>query len=140
MAQDLAGCDRIGHIVDGIHLDSTNDSSRRTRAATPPPTSRKLSRSVAQGIASALTAFIENPVTNLVKGIAPVLIGVTEVSRIFREDIMQAHVRVGHGIIIIGTFSIFEPLPHIIEGLNANRKFLEQKKTKGDVRRETENP
>ena len=92
-------------------------------------------------IARALTAFIENPVTNLVKGIALVLIGVTEASRTFREDITHGHVRVGHGLIIIGVFSILEALPHIIEGLDASRKFLEhKKKKKGQVSHEMENP
>jgi hypothetical protein len=71
-------------------------------------------------IARAITSFVENPVTNLVKGVALLLIGVTEASQTFREDIVHGHVRVGHGIIIIGTFSILEALPHIIEGLDAS--------------------
>jgi hypothetical protein len=78
-------------------------------------------------LAQAITAFVENPVTNLVKGIALLVIGITEAARTFREDIANGHVRVGHGIIIIGLFSILEALPHVIEGLDASRKFMEAK-------------
>ena len=89
-------------------------------------------------IARAITSFVENPVTNLVKGIALLLIGVTEASQTFREDVTHGHVRVGHGIIIIGIFSILEALPHIIEGLDASRKFLEHKGKKGETPHETD--
>ena len=91
-------------------------------------------------IARAITSFVENPVTNLVKGIALLLIGLTEASHTFREDIAHGHVRVGHGIIIIGIFSILEALPHIIEGLDASRKFLEHKGKKGEAPHETDKP
>jgi hypothetical protein len=76
-------------------------------------------------IARAITAFVENPVTNLVKGIALLLIGLTEASRTFREDVAHGQVRVGHGLVIIGLFSILGALPHLIEGLEAGRKYLE---------------
>jgi hypothetical protein len=89
-------------------------------------------------IARAITAFVESPVTNLVKGIALLLIGVTEASHTFREDVAHGHVRVGHGIIIIGIFSILEALPHIIEGLDASRRFLEHKAKKGEAPHETD--
>ena len=75
--------------------------------------------------ARAISAFVENPVTNLVKGITLLLIGLTEASRTFREDIARGQVRVGHGLIIIGLFSILDALPHLIEGLDASRKYLE---------------
>jgi hypothetical protein len=91
-------------------------------------------------IARAITAFVENPVTNLVKGIALVLIGLTEAARTFREDIMNGHVRVGHGIIIIGIFSILEALPPMIEALEASRKYLEHKAKKGQAPHETDKP
>jgi hypothetical protein len=91
-------------------------------------------------IARAITSFVENPVTNLVKGIALLMIGVTEASRTIREDVTHGHVRVGHGIIIIGIFSILEALPHIIAGLDASRKFLEHKGNKGEAPRETNKP
>ena len=89
-------------------------------------------------ISRAISAFVENPVTNLVKGIALLFIGVTEASRTFREDIAHGHVRVGHGIIIIGIFSILEALPHVIEGLDASRKFLEHKRKQGEPPHQTD--
>ncbi len=91
-------------------------------------------------IARAINAFVENPVTNLVKGIALVLIGLTEAARTFREDIMNGHVRVGHGIIIIGIFSILEALPPMIEALEASRNYLEHKAKKGQAPHETDKP
>src|SRR5271169_1925349 len=91
-------------------------------------------------IARAINSFVENPVTNLVKGIVLLLIGLTEASHTFREDVAHGHVHVGHGIIIIGIFSILEALPHIIEGLDASRKFMEFKGKKGKASRETDEP
>ena len=91
-------------------------------------------------IAGAIRSFVENPVTNLVKGIVLLLIGLTEASRTFREDIAHGHIRVGHGIIIIGIFSILDALPHIIEGLDASRKYLEFKGKKSQAPHETGEP
>jgi hypothetical protein len=91
-------------------------------------------------IARAIAAFVENPVTNLVKGVALLLIGLTEASRTFWEDVAHGQVRVGHGIIIIGIFSILEALPHIIEGLDASRRFLEHKAKEGEAPHETDRP
>jgi hypothetical protein len=82
-------------------------------------------------LARAITVFVEHPVTNLVKGIVLLAIGVTEAARTFREDIEHGHIRVGHGIIIIGIFSILEAIPHVIEGLDASSKYLEGRKRKG---------
>ncbi len=91
-------------------------------------------------IAHAITAFVENPVTNLVKGVVLLLIGLTEAARTFREDVTHGHVRVGHGIIINGIFSILEALPHIVEGLDASRKFLEIKAKNDRSSHETDKP
>src|SRR5436305_5474584 len=91
-------------------------------------------------VARRIAAFVEHPVTNLVKGIALLLIGLTEASRTFREDVAHGHVRVGHGLIIIGIFSILEALPHIIEGLDASRKYLEVKGKKGRAPQGTDKP
>jgi hypothetical protein len=93
-----------------------------------------------QEIARAITSFVENPVTNLVKGIALLLIGVSEASHTFREDVAHGHVRVGHGIIIIGIFSVLDAVPHVIEGLNASRRFLEHQAKKGEATNETGKP
>ena len=91
-------------------------------------------------IARAISAFVENPVTNLVKGIALLLIGLTEASRTFQEDIAHGQVRVGHGLIIIGLFSILDALPHLIEGLDASRKYLESRGKKDQATHETDKP
>ena len=89
-------------------------------------------------VAGGIRSFVENPVTNLVKGIVLLLIGLSEASRTFREDITHGHVRVGHGIVIIGIFSILEALPHLLEGLDASRKYLEFKGKQGQAPRETD--
>jgi hypothetical protein len=89
-------------------------------------------------IARAITRFVENPVTNLVKGSVLLLIGLTEASHTFREDIAHGHIRVGHGIIIIGIFGILEALPNIVEGLDASRKFMESKRKIGQASDETD--
>ncbi len=80
-----------------------------------------------QRIARAISAFVKNPAVNLVKGIVLLYIGVSEASRTFREDIMHGHVGVGHGILIIGVFSILDALPHVIDGLDASSVFLDRK-------------
>ena len=91
-------------------------------------------------IARAISAFVENPVTNLVKGIALLLIGLTEASRTFREDVANGRVRVGHGLIILGLFSILDALPHLIEGLDASRRYLESKGGREQATHETDRP
>jgi len=91
-------------------------------------------------IARAIAAFVEHPVTNLVKGIVLLLIGLTEAARTFREDIANGRVRVGHGLIIIGLFSILDALPHLIEGLEASGKYLESKGAKGQSPHGTDEP
>ena len=78
-----------------------------------------------EAIARGITRFVENPVTNLLKGIALLAIGLSEASKTFTDDIAHGQLRVGHGLIIIGVFGILEALPHMIEGLEAGRKFLE---------------
>lgn len=91
-----------------------------------------------QKIARAITSFVENPVTNLVKGIALLLIGLSEASHTFKEDIAQGQVRVGHGLVIIGFFSILGALPHLIEALDASRIYLERTGKEGQAPHETD--
>src|SRR3954447_7706769 len=67
----------------------------------------------------AIPRFVENPVTILVKGVILLLIGLSEASRTLRDDLTHGHVRVGHGLIIIGLFGILDALPHLIDGLEA---------------------
>lgn len=83
-------------------------------------------------VARGIKAFVENPLTNLVKGVALVLIGVSEASRTFREDLAHGRFRVGHGLILIGLFSILEALPHLIEGLEAWSRYLELRRKSSD--------
>jgi hypothetical protein len=76
-------------------------------------------------LARGISAFVENPFTNLFKGLALFVIGLSEVSRTFHDDLAHGRFRVGHGLVIIGLFSILSALPHFIEGLEASRRFLE---------------
>jgi hypothetical protein len=83
------------------------------------------SSNVPDKVAKAITRFVENPITNLVKGIALFLIGLSEASKTFADDLAHKQLRVGHGLIIIGVFVILSALPHLIEGLDAGRRYLE---------------
>ena len=78
-------------------------------------------------VARGIRSFVENPVTSLVKGAALLLIGLSDASRTFRDDVTHGHVRVGHGLIIIGLFSILDALPHFIECLEAGEHYLENR-------------
>jgi hypothetical protein len=81
-------------------------------------------------VARRIQSFVDNPITNLVKGLALLLIGLSDASHSFREDLAHGHVRVGHGLIIIGLFSILGALPHLIEGLAAGGRYLEARDEK----------
>src|SRR4051812_48596205 len=74
-------------------------------------------------VAQAINSFVENPVTHLVKGMALLFIGLSEASRTFTEDLTQRHLRVGHGLIIIGFFGILEALPNLIDSLEAGKRY-----------------
>ncbi len=91
-------------------------------------------------IARRINSFVENPVTNLVKGITLLLIGISDASHTFREDLTHGHVRVGHGMVIIGFFSILGALPHILEGLEASGRYLERREKKDRADEEADNP
>ena len=75
-------------------------------------------------VALAIARFVENPFTNLVKGIALFLIGLSEASKTFSDDIAHKQFRVGHGLIIIGVFAILGALPQLIDGLEAGQRYL----------------
>jgi hypothetical protein len=87
-------------------------------------------------IAQAITRFVENPVTNLVKGIALLTIGISEASKTFKEDVAHGQLRVGHGLVIIGLFSILGALPHLLEGLEAGNRYLEVRARKARPERD----
>ncbi len=84
----------------------------------------------ADKFAHALARFVENPITNLVKGLTLLLIGISDASKTFSEDLAHGRVHVGHGLIIIGFFSILGALPDFIEGLEAAHRYLELKQKK----------
>jgi hypothetical protein len=85
-------------------------------------------------------SFVDNPITNLVKGLALLLIGLSDASHTFRDDVSHGKVRVGHGLIIIGLFSILGALPHLGESLEAGGRFLELREKKGQMREEADSP
>jgi hypothetical protein len=91
-------------------------------------------------VARGIRSFVENPVTNLVKGVILLLIGLSEASRTFRDDLTHGNIRLGHGLIIIGLFSILDALPHFIEGLEAWSRFLEHPKKGEEKLREKGRP
>jgi hypothetical protein len=91
-------------------------------------------------LARGIKSFVENPVTNLVKGMALLLIGISDVSHTFRDDVTHGHVRVGHGLVIIGLFSILGALPHLIEGLGAAARYLELRDEKDQSKKGAGNP
>ena len=62
------------------------------------------------------------------------LIGLSDASHTFRDDVTNGHVRVGHGLIIIGLFSILGALPHLIEGLEAGERSFEIRERKERAR------
>jgi hypothetical protein len=78
-------------------------------------------------IARAIESFVENPVTDLVKGVLLLLIGLSEASRTLMEDVAHKHLRVGHGLIIIGIFGILGALPHLIEGMESGGRYLDRR-------------
>jgi hypothetical protein len=95
-----------------------------------PVTPRKRSER-SDGVAPRITRFVENPVTNLVKGMALLLIGLSEASKTLSDDLVHKQLRVGHGLIIIGAFGILGALPHLIDGLEAGRRYAELRDRKG---------
>lgn len=94
----------------------------------------------ADTLARGIKSFVENPVTNLVKGVALVAIGLSDASRTFREDVAHGQVRLGHGLILIGLFSVLGALPHLIEGLEAGVRALEPREPKGPAEQEAGRP
>jgi hypothetical protein len=82
----------------------------------------------------AISAFVENPVVNLVKGLSLLLIGVADAYDTFRDDLAHGHVRVGHGLVIIGLFSILGALPHLIDALEAGSRYLELRERESAVK------
>jgi hypothetical protein len=91
-------------------------------------------------LARGIRSFVENPVTNLVKGVVLLLIGISDASHTFRDDVAHGHVRVGHGLVIIGLFSILGALPHLIEGLGAAARYIEFRNREDRAKRGANGP
>lgn len=91
-------------------------------------------------VARGIRSFVENPVTNLVKGMALLVIGFTDASHTLRDDLTHGHVRVGHGLIIIGLFSILSTLPHFIDGVGAWARYVEFQDKKASAENEPDSP
>jgi len=70
-------------------------------------------------------AIVDHPLTNVVKGFALMLIGVSDASDTFREDLQRGHFRAGHGLILIGLFSVLNGLPYLIESLDSIGRYFE---------------
>ncbi len=83
-------------------------------------------------IARAITRFVEDPVTNLVKGMSLLVIGLSEASKTFTEDLAHGQVRVGHGLVIIGFFGILGALPNLIGAIEAGQRYFELRDRKGE--------
>lgn len=79
-------------------------------------------------VAGRIKRFVENPIVNLLKGVVLVVIGFSDASHTLRDDITNGQFRLGHGLVIIGVFSVLGALPHLIEGLEAGERFLESRR------------
>jgi hypothetical protein len=62
-----------------------------------------------------------------------------DVSHTFWHDVSHGHVRLGHGLIIIGLFSILSAPPHFIDSSEAGGRFLELREEKKS-KEESNNP
>lgn len=76
-------------------------------------------------LARAITSFVDNPLTNLVKGVALLTIGLADASHSLQEDLANGRLRAGHGMVILGVFGILGALPHLLEGLEASSRYLQ---------------
>jgi hypothetical protein len=91
-------------------------------------------------MARRIKAFVENPITNLVKGSILLLIGLSETSHTLLDDITHRHLRIGHGLIIIGLFGILDAFPHFIEGLEASQRYQELRNEKARAESDADRP
>jgi hypothetical protein len=89
-------------------------------------------------IARRIQAFVDNPITNLIKGILLLLIGLSDAYDSFWKDLRHARFHVGHGLIIIGVFSILQALPHLIGSLEAGGRYLQLRDAKGHAKKQAE--
>jgi hypothetical protein len=107
--------------------------SRRIRSRQTSPDDEPTMSIRSDRIAHGIKSFVENPVTNLVKGLALLLIGLADASHTFLDDLAHGHIRVGHGLVIIGVFSILGALPHLIDSMEAGERYLELREKKDNA-------
>jgi hypothetical protein len=84
--------------------------------------------------ARAVRSFVESPIINLVKGLFLVVIGCSEAFHTLRDDITNLQPRVGHGLVLIGFFSILDSVPQFIEGLEASKRYVAFRKRRASSR------
>ncbi len=80
--------------------------------------------------------FVEHPLTNLVKSLTLLLIGFSDVGVRVGEDVSKWHLRVGHGLLLIGFFGLLASVPYLLDSLEAGGRFLVMK----EQRRPKEKP
>ena len=85
-------------------------------------------------LAKGIKAFVDHPVTNLIKGAVLLLIGISDASETFRDDLKHGQLRMGHGFMIIGVFSILGALPHLIDSMEAWVRYLELREQKHETK------
>lgn len=93
-----------------------------------------------QRISRRIAAIVDHPLTILVKGLVLLAIGLVDATRTLREGSAHAHIRVGHGLMIIGLFNILDAVPHLIDALDASRKYLEHRERQADTSGESHQP
>lgn len=64
-----------------------------------------------------LRQFIENPYTNLIVGLILFFTGLSDAWNTFHDDLSHFHIRVHHGIMIYGLFSVVKTIPDIVSSL-----------------------
>lgn len=64
-----------------------------------------------------LRRFIENPYTNLIVGLILFFTGLSDAWDTLYDDLAHLHIRVHHGIMIYGIFSVVKTIPDIVSSL-----------------------
>ena len=81
-------------------------------------------------ISQRIQIFVDNAITNLVKGLVLLLIGLSDAFDSLGDDVSHGKVRIGRGLIIIGLFSMLGAVPQLIESLEAGVRFLKLREEK----------
>jgi hypothetical protein len=84
-------------------------------------------------IARAIQSFVDNPIVILLKGLTLILIGLSGAWHTLVDDIVHGHIRLGHGLILLGVFNVLDSLPHLVGGLEATQRYLETQNAKAGL-------